>query len=184
MNNKSNIEIKIEDTTVKGIITHRSSCGFLVKIIEPYQNISCGSHIPYFAREHITFDGEYGDERIIETLGFLYSIGKYLDKEMDNLKTKFVQMNDKIQELTAIMITDEKFKIKREELRKRLKAKEMNNIEYQKKLTPIRKDRETLELKIWELQDKYFEDNYPMTIPVGTREELLDIINGNKDYKS
>jgi len=180
MDDKKIVKMLIDDIEVEGIVSHRCSCDFTIKIIKPFQNISRGSHIPCFSRAHMTFDGDYGDKIILETLRCLYTLGKYLTKEMNNLKEKLNYFTDIIAKLSLEMATKDKFKIKRIELRKRLRNSEIDNKEYQKLLTPFRKESEQLEIKIFLQMDSFFEKNFPMIVPIGTREEVIDIIKGKK----
>jgi len=180
MNNKKIVKMLIDNTEIEGIVSHCCSCDFTIKIIKPFQNISSGSHIPYFARGHMTFESEYGDKSILQTLQYLYILGKYLDKEMNNLKEKLNYFNDIIAKFSSEMINKDEYKIKRIELRKRLRDGKIKNTEYQKLLTPFRKESEQLELKIWEQMDSFFEENFSMVVPIDTREEVMDIIKCKK----
>ena len=75
MNSERTVKIVINNNEVEGVVTHRSQFDFFVTITKPFQNISGGAHIPFFARRY-TFDGAYGDGRILETLRGLYQRGK------------------------------------------------------------------------------------------------------------
>jgi hypothetical protein len=52
----------IDDIEVEGILTHRPSSDIGIRIEKPYQNISGGCHILWFARPFGFFDGDDGDQ--------------------------------------------------------------------------------------------------------------------------
>ena len=129
MNTENVVKLMIDNLEVEGTVTHLSASDFDVQIIKPFKNISGGSHIPYFARPHYSFEGEYGKKRILETLRDLYVLGKYLSEEMASLKKKLDSLEDE-------------------------SHLQMNS---------------------------FFDDNFPLVVPVGTREEVVDILKGKKN---
>jgi hypothetical protein len=172
------VKILIDDIEVEGIVTHRSSGDYGVIIIKPFCNLSGGCHIPYFARGLYNYEGEYGDASIKATLKELYTMGKFLDREMKNLKEEIKYYNDSVTKLTSEMMGEQEFNIKRIALKKRLKDGEISSKEYQKAFTPLRKEYEELDSKIHEQRRSFVEKNFPMTIPIGTDEHVIDIIEG------
>ena len=178
MNNDKPIKILIGNIDVEGKTTHRSNRDMGIKIIRPFQNISTGLHIPYFSDK--SFNGDYGDERAKDLLKKLYIIGDYLDTNIDNLKEKLKPVKNIIAQLSLEMINGDEFYRKRIELRKRLRSGEIDNKEYQKKLTPYRKEKEQLELEISQHVDAFFEENFPMTVSFGSQKQILEIIEGKK----
>lgn len=177
------VEIEVDGIVVKGKFTHRCSCDFTIAIIEPYQNLSSGSHIPNIARGSMSFDGERGDLRSRETLKFLYSLGKYLEDEMSNLKVKIKSLEEEIDKFSSEMIDDAEFKRRRIELRKKMKANEITDIEFQKLLTPLKREKIKLESKIRMAIGSFCKNNFPMIVPYGVENEVIDIIRGNKELK-
>jgi len=125
--NKDVVKILIDDIEVEGIVTHRSAGDYGVVITKPFCNLTGGSHVPYFARSHCSFEGDYGDASIRATLKKLYTLGKYLAREMKNLKEKVKDYNEIITKLSSEMINEQDFKIKRISLKKRLRDGEIDN---------------------------------------------------------
>jgi hypothetical protein len=148
MNDKKEVvKILIDDIEVEGTAS-RSSGDYGVTITKPYCNLYGGCHIPYFARGLYTYEGEYGDASIRATLEELYTMGTFLDIEMKNLKEKLKYYNGIITKLSSEMMDEQEFKLKRIDLKKRLRDGEIDNKEYQETLTPLRKEYEELDSKI------------------------------------
>ena len=172
------VKILIDDIEVEGIVTHRSSGDYGVIIIKPFCNLSGGCHISYFARGLYTYEGAYGDASIRATLKEVYTLGKFLAREMKNLKEEIKYYNDIVTKLSSEMMGEQEFNIKRIALKKRLKDGEINSKEYQKAFTPLRKEYEELGLKIHDQRRSFFKENFPMVVPISTDEHVIDIIEG------
>jgi uncharacterized membrane protein len=173
------VKLLINGIEVEGIVI-RTLYDFNIKIVKPYKNLSGGLHIPHFAREHMSFKGEYGDKRIRDLLKELYILGKYLEDEMEHLKEKINYIDDNCADSSLEMIDENTFKTKRITLKERLRSGEIDNKEYQKLLTQLRKKYKLWEQKNRELMDSFFEENFPMVVPVETRKEVINIIKGKK----
>jgi len=177
MSEEEVVKILIDDIEVEGRAS-RSSGNYGVAIIKPYCNLSGGCHIPGFARAHYSYEGDYGDASIRATLEELYTLGKFLDREMKNLKEKLKYYNDSVTKLSSGMMSEQEFNIRRIALKKRLKDGEINSKEYQKAFTPLRKEYEELDSKIHAQRRAFFEENFPMVVPISTDEHVMDIIEG------
>ena len=71
----STIKTLIEGVEVEAVVV-RSKFAFTVKVTSPFKGKeSFGPHIPFFLRPFHSFDGEYGDQRILEVLRSLYEQG-------------------------------------------------------------------------------------------------------------
>ena len=173
------INTSVEDTEVKGVIILRSAGDITVQITKPFSNISMGVHIPYIARAHKSFNGEYGDTTAELLLKDLYDIGRYLDVEMSGIREKLDNAKDRISQLPA-QINNDKFLEKRRELKKTFQQGEIDSKDYQKSLGLLRKKAEDFNQNVTEIMDTFFDDSFPMCVPCGTREEVLDIIDGKK----
>ena len=176
---KEVVKILIDDIEIEGTAS-RLSGDYGVTIIKPYCNLSGECHIPYFARGLYTYEGDYGDASIRETLKELYTLGKFLAREVKNLKEKLKYYNGNITKLSSKMMSEQEFKLKRIDLKKRLRDGEIDNKEYQKTLTPLRKEYEELDSKISDQRWSFFEENFPMVVPISTGQQVLDIIEGKE----
>jgi len=173
------VKILIEDIEVEGR-SSRSLGDYGVAITKPYCNLFGGCHIPYFARGLYTYEGDYGDASIRETLKELYTLGKFLAREVKNLKEKLKYYNGNITKLSSKMMSEQEFKLKRIDLKKRLRDGEIDNKEYQKAFTPLSKEYEELDSKIHAQRSSFFEENFPMVVPISTGQQVLDIIEGKE----
>jgi len=85
MNGQEAISTEHKGVHIDGKIIFRTGSDIDIKILQPYQNLTTGSHIPYFARPYGSFLGEYGDRSAKEMLTELYELGLYLDKNFESL---------------------------------------------------------------------------------------------------
>ena len=173
---------EIVKTTIDGVeveceILHRSAGDFGIEIIKPFQNITCGLHIPYFSRSRCSFIGESGDMRIVETLHNIYGFGQYIKENMTHLREKVRELDIIIETLSATKITEKEFKEVRIKLRRLLRNGEISNRYYQKVLRwwQVEMNSLWLEIDLYHI-DPFFEENFPEIVPIGTREEILDIL--------
>ncbi len=74
-----NITIIANDIEIIGVIKYHTSSDYTVEITQPFQNLSGGTHIPYFARAYTPdLTGEYGNHRMALELYGLYRLGNNL----------------------------------------------------------------------------------------------------------
>jgi hypothetical protein len=177
MNTK--IRLTINGQKVEGEITHRSASDINVKITQPYQDVSRGLHIPYFARSHKRFDSDLGDKIAKDLLKSIYHLCAFIFENMDSLSGQYLKNKKRIKFLEAKHISEYVFKGKRLQLRKLLRIGRIDNLEYQKRLTPIRKEYEKFELKRSLIWSNFFEEYFPMIAPVDTIKDILRIFENN-----
>ena len=73
MNRKYLIKTVVDGIEVEAAVC-RSKFYFTVAITKPFKGKeTCGPHIPYFLRSFRSFDGEHGDNCVLELLRRLYS---------------------------------------------------------------------------------------------------------------
>ena len=172
------IETIIDGQKVEGEITHCSASEIIVKITQPYQNVSRGLHFPHFVRSHMRFDSDLGGKIAKDLLESIYHLCSFIFENMDSLTAQYLKIQKRIKYLEAKDVSDYVFKSRRLELRKSLKNGRVNNIEYQKRLAAIRREHEKFELKKRMIWSVFFED-FPMIVPVGTRKDILRIFENN-----
>ena len=90
------IKVTIKGQEVAGEITHRSASDINVKITQPYQNVSRGLHIPYFARPYKSFDSELGDEIAKDLLESIYHLCTFIFENLDSLTEQYLQIKKRI----------------------------------------------------------------------------------------
>ena len=173
------IQITVDGQKVEGEITYRCASDICVKITKPYQDVSRGLHIPYSSRPHASFDSDLGDKIAKDLLESIYHICKLTFENLDSLTAQYLQIEKRIKHLEARNISEWVFKSKRLQLRKLLRSGKINNIEYQKRLTAIRKAYKKFESKKIMIWDGFFHEYFPMTVPAGTRDEILRIFVNN-----
>lgn len=172
------ISINVRDIKVTGVITCKTIRCIDVQITQPYHNLSGGSCIPYFAIAHCSFSGKYGEDRCKEILYDLFELGDYIFKNIELLQKKIKKYDEINNKLSQEMITYEDFKKQRIVLRKRMRFKEIDNLEYQKLLLPLAKESRNLDFKIGMILNEFFDNNFPMIVPVSARDEVLNILAG------
>lgn len=175
-----NIKFQIEDTIIEGTGC-RTPYSIDMTIIKPYQHLSGGSAIPALARGKMSFEGNFGDVRLQQTLYNLFTLAEFLNDNMQTLKQANYSLKEKITALNTKMITDSEYKANRIKLRKKMRSGEITPKEFQQTLTPYHTESEDLALKIEHLQDEFLEEYFPMTIPRGTRKNVFDILEGRKN---
>lgn len=184
MRNSETINIVSNNSEIEGVITHRSDRSINVEIITPYTNLSKGSSIPTFARPYQSFDGEYGDSRAKDLLGGVYTLGKYIDENFSELQQALTTCKQKIAELENEGLQTNEFKVQRKTLRSNLKSGVIDNKQYQEKLSSLRNQVKESETKVNEVMDSFFVKNFPETIPVGLRQQVIDILEGKQDFRT
>ena len=171
------INIFVEGIEVEGKITHRYASDITVQITKPFSNISMGLHIPNIARAYNSFDGEKGDTTAESLLKNLYDVGHHMDSEIFSIREKLDSAKESISNL-PVQFNSEDFNAKRKELKQSLKQGKFDSKVYQQQLTPLRKKAEEFNQKVIDIMDAFFEDSFPMCVPYGMREEVLNVIEG------
>lgn len=170
----------VGDTVVEGEITHRSESDISVAIVKPYQNLSTGSHIAYFARHAISFAGEYGDEQAVRMLTDLFNAGRHIESQMARLKVNLAKTREQINQLHREYGSDG-FDQAKKELRRSLRAGTISNVTYQRRLVALRKKANELDYKVRLATEDFFKSNFPKNCSHGRNEEIFDIIDGKKE---
>jgi hypothetical protein len=173
------IQITVDGQKVEGEITYRCASDITVKITKPYQDVSRGLHIPYFASSHSRFDSDFGDKAAKGLLENIYHLCTFTFGNLDSITGQYLKIQKRIKYLEARNISEWVFKSKRLKLRKMLRSGEIDNIEYQKQLTGIRKAYEEFELKKNQIWHGFFDEYFPMIVPITTRDDILRIIEEN-----
>lgn len=165
------LELDIDGIDVCGIITYRSASDIDIEITKPYQGISNGRHIPYFARQTNSFLTEYGDKRAPDLLVETYDICSYIDDNFILLRRSILTLC-KITAVRNGFILDNDFNDKEKRLKMEFKGRRIDQKEYQKELKELR---EGIQKDIW---DDFFDRNFPMTVPYfDTRTEVIEYLH-------
>jgi len=184
MVNGKSVTIKVGDVPVEGEIMHRFDNDIEVKITRPYAGLHNGSHIPIFARSVDSYDGKYGDSAAEYLLKNLYLLAEYTEKNLETLHEKYQAVKNKIDEMSVVEMTREKFLRKRKELRNRMKDGDIDKKEYGKKVQILRRKMDNFSLAMHRCKWEFFEKNFPMTITYGTPEQLAPFIEKKASLKT
>jgi hypothetical protein len=173
------IFVDVEGARIEGRVVHRSQRDILISIVFPYRGLTTGLHIAAFAPvppEH-DFSGRHGDETSAGLLTGLYRLGKFIDENKESLRKKAAEMDSAIERLAPeqFLPHDHIQEIGRD-LRKQLRQGLLDNKCYQQRLVQARKKVKARQSEIWHLEERFFTANFPMIVPVGTREEVLALL--------
>ena len=85
MSTGQEICIFVDRKKITGVITFRCESDISVRITSPYDGLTGGLHIPYFARAYSSFRGKHGDETALDLLKKLETLGSYIKENRDFL---------------------------------------------------------------------------------------------------
>jgi hypothetical protein len=173
---RTRIRIKIDRQKVQGEITHRSANDITVKITKPYQGVSRGMHLPHFAASHKRFDRAFGDKVAKDLLKNIYHLCKFVFENIHSLTDRFLRTKKRIKFLELQGVSEWVFKGRKLQLRKLLRDGKIDNLEYQKRLTSLRKAYEKFAHKRDLIWNGFFDEYFPMIVPVNTRADVLRIL--------
>jgi len=181
---KTKLLFYVDAQEVEGQVTRRTPSDIEVQITRPYENISMSMHVPYFARPFTDFTTECGDDVAKKLLKNIFEICKYIDANLEELTEQYLMTRSGIDALRPARMNSEKFRESRRSLRTRLKSGMIDNIEYQKRLKTIRKERRSFEMEKMRLWDSFFEECLPYSVPLEMRKDILRILAEHSDRQS
>jgi hypothetical protein len=173
------IFIDVDGIRIEGEILHRSRADIAVRIVSPYQGITTGLHIPYFgmANPANDFRGPRGDCTAAQLLDDLYRLCTHVEKNREVLKIRVAEMDLAIENLDRDRFLPESaFRQIRADLRSQLRSGRIDNKVYQQRLVQARKGTQERQREIRRLEEDFFKANFPMIVPVGTRDEVLTVL--------
>jgi len=132
---------------IEGQVTRRTPGEIEVKITKPYENISMRIQIPHFARPFTDLTAEWGIDVAKKLLENIYRICEMIYANLEELIEQYLTIKKRIDNLKPARMNADKFREARKRLKKKLKKGSIDNIEYQKRLISIRKQRRSLELE-------------------------------------
>lgn len=172
------ISTTVDGVQVRGVITHRSGSDIDVRITSPYQNISRGLHIPYFARKVHSFIGSRGDEAAVHLLRGIYEIAGFIAVNHPGLSDEFARLNADIDQMKSEI---DELNDRKANLRAALKHGELDARIYETELSRIRRLFRECKNMISRRIGDFFESHFPMPVPEGTREDVIAIMEGRAD---
>lgn len=173
------VSIEVDGIRIEGAILHRSRADIVVRIVSPYQGVTTGLHIPYFglANPSNDFRGLYGDRTAAQLLDDLYHICAHVEENKEVLKIRVAEMDEAIESLDhGQFLPESAFREIRRDLRSQLRGGRIDSKVYQQRLGQARKRMREREREIWRLEEAFFKVNFPMIVPVGTRDEVLAML--------
>ena len=166
------ISTQVGNETISGKITYYSPRDLHVEILSPYQNVSAGTHVPYFSSALI-------EENQVERMAKNFLISIYekcefarINKQM--LQEKMVPIDAETNRLAELVKQLEEEKVN---LKKTFKRGEITNIEYQRFLKPVKDQINKTGFEIHQCWREYVK-LFPMVIPVDTDMEIVRLIKG------
>lgn len=175
------IKITVDGVEVEGRIVNRSEADIDITIIKPYINIFNGLHIPCFGRPYCSYTGEYGDKTAEILLKRTFIFARFLDENKQELKHECQKLQKEIDEISIKKVVDDDLREERKVSRKKLRQGQISLSDHQKRLSALRKEISQYSFIVWNKTDKFFENNFPDIIPVGTRDNIIEILEGKKD---
>lgn len=151
-----------------------------VELREPFRNLSSDCYIPSIARGHYSYEGPYGELRGKQILEDLYYIAKYVDVKRDMLKAKLNENRQQIERASVGRLTMDDFRSKRTELRKKLRVGQIGSTEYQRRVGHIRTEAESLQRRIWAIEEQFWEGYFQTIINMSLRDSIVEILDGKK----
>jgi hypothetical protein len=89
MSMNQEVKVVVNGKTISGQIIFRCESDISVRITRPYNGLTGGLHIPYFARDNSSFMGKHGDETALDLLKELEILGTYIKENRKFLKLQF-----------------------------------------------------------------------------------------------
>jgi hypothetical protein len=167
------IQIFVKGVRVMGSIRHLSSRDICVEILEPYQGVSTGRHIPYFAAPHVSFTGEYGMKRAKQLLKQIYKICVEAELHAPKL-AKVVEQWDLLKAKTREV--SEQNRLQKIELRKQFRAGKIAQTHYQNALRSMEIELTDYHIKTSALFREKVQPFFTEIISIGTDEMVMKLI--------
>jgi len=162
------VPVSIECPPLHGEITYLACNDISVKLISPYSGVSSGLHIPYFAMHYAVMndkcfanpDGnvsEHGWETAEHLLKDLYDCCVLFHRHRDEIEKEYALFQKSVKALDKNFLSDELYREKKRELRRQLRANEIDLKNYEKTLWELRKQNKKYSDEVFCVQ-KGFED--------------------------
>ncbi len=169
------IEFSYNGVRVRGDIYRQSERDISVEITDPYQKLTNGLHIPYFAffgdQSRKTFaDDNHREKTGRGLLKQLYDIGRSIEANDVELREEYEKYKQDRQRLRLLIVLN---KLIQRRLRKQFKKGELSQKEYQSKLKESRDEVKHLRFRVSKLFEVYFDDFFDVTVGVGTRDDVV-----------
>jgi len=146
-------------------------------ITKPFKHISQSWHIPYFAQGQMSYHGQYGELRAKQILEDLYYIAKFVDLKRDMLKAKLDENRQQIERASVGRLTMDEFRKKRLELREKLRVGQIGSTEYQRRVGHVRTGAESLQRRIWGIEEQFWEGCFQTIIGMSLRDSIVEILD-------
>ncbi len=150
-----NIEIKIDNIKVCGVITFRSNHDLRVEITEPFSKLESSCHMANFADSLISYKEDFGIERAKSLLEELYCFCIEVSNKKEEIKNVLPLYEKENRCLTDLIQEQKNLVIS---LNKQFKKDERNALEYQERIVTIRRKITLLESDRDMLRDSCFKN--------------------------
>lgn len=182
------VQVVVEQVAVSGKISVLQPNNIVVEIAYPYDGVSGGLHIPYFAMEcrekwYTTGDGlsPAGQKTAERLLRDVYLHCLYFEANREVIRHHYRLYRQGVLALEAAgMTSEERFASAHRSMRQRLHAHELSLSEYEKTLAALRKKVKAYEAERFRLWER-FRESIGREVPCGTLDELIErfvVMNG------
>ncbi len=169
------VQTRVDGVEVEGRI-QKSGGNLDVIITKPFHWLSKGSHITALARGRSSLAGKYGDARAKGILRDLYQLGCFLRDNMEMLQGEWHRGHERMKKRAHELRIPDSYDDKAA-LRKRLKSGEIDNETYERLFAALQKKKEDFFQEFRMVDENLFEKQFPMVVPHGTRDRVLEILH-------
>ena len=170
---ETKISISVNGISVVGEICHRSSRDIVVEIIEPYQGMSKGLHIPCFGAKYSNYDGDHGIKTAQHLLKQMYTICFEAEKNAHQL---IGYVNQWLTLKNEYQVKEISNKESKRVLRKEFKSGIITQTQYQNTLRAIDKEETNYYICLGELFHEKIQPYFSEIIPICSRESTVNFI--------
>jgi len=181
--NDNEIEITYRGETIKGIIVFKNRRAIGLEIVNPYIGLRIfTSTVPVFAMKYHSYLDEHGKltdsskeivEKLLLDLFFVYGIFK---RDKIKINEAFREIRKKFLTDLTDSLTNTQFSQQKKNLKRKLYASIITNVEYQKQLSGLKKKLSNYDYSIFTMKSaflKHIETQYSIRLDTQVIDQLI-----------
>ena len=169
------ISIDVDGVIVRGR-ARIEPCKCSVRITDPFHELQAEMHVRGIMRMTRPFEGDKGLVRVREELARLYRLGCFLCDQLEELQTAYDCSRVKVrQAVITLRLSD--YAEDKAALWSRLKAGELEEADYQKRILKLRERKDDFEKAYRRINDDFFTKWFPESLSSGNRGRILQILD-------